>query len=227
MGSHYWTIIAFVSVIFALSSNSFVLAYDPSPLQDFCVADPKATVLVNGRACKDPKLVTADDFSTSGLNASQFPAAFPGSWYSAASVNTIPGLNTLGLTMVRNDYLPGTVIPPHIHSRATELALVLKGTFNLGFAAVDPKDPTKNVVFSKTCNAGDVFVVPQGLVHFGESLGVENGTTITVFNSQSPGFNFVADQLFGKETASFISEDLLAKSFRVDNKVIEEIRSKF
>ncbi|MCD9639320.1 hypothetical protein HAX54_023750 [Datura stramonium] len=61
--------------------SSMSLAFDPSPLQDFCVAvdDSKMLLLellfavfVNGKFCKDPKLVVADDFFKSGLIHFQF-----------------------------------------------------------------------------------------------------------------------------------------------------------
>ncbi|KAI9112417.1 hypothetical protein K1719_016614 [Acacia pycnantha] len=45
-----------------------VLAYDPSPLQDFCVAlNDSVTkgVFVNGKFCKDPMAVKAEDFYSS------------------------------------------------------------------------------------------------------------------------------------------------------------------
>ncbi|VFQ74416.1 unnamed protein product [Cuscuta campestris] len=201
-------------------------AYDPSPLQDFCVYDNTSTVLVNGLACKDRNKVTSDDFFTSGLDGSTAAAAFPNSTFSAASVREIPGLNTLGLTLVRNDYLPGTAIPPHIHNRATELALVLKGNITLGFVSADPATGYKtNRVYSKNCTVGDVFVVPQGLVHFGMVSSDGDATTITAFNSQSPGFNFVAAQVFGKGLS--LPKDFLAKSFQVTDQIIEEIQNHF
>ncbi|KAK9292621.1 hypothetical protein L1049_020596 [Liquidambar formosana] len=56
------------AVLLALVS-SFASAFDPSPLQDFCVAlnDSASAVFVNGKFCKDPKLATADDFFFSRL----------------------------------------------------------------------------------------------------------------------------------------------------------------
>ncbi|KAK8466710.1 hypothetical protein PHAVU_008G151400 [Phaseolus vulgaris] len=53
----------FLVAILALTS-SIASAYDPSPLQDFCVAlnDTKNAVFVNGKLCKDPKVVKAEDF---------------------------------------------------------------------------------------------------------------------------------------------------------------------
>ncbi|VFQ94981.1 unnamed protein product [Cuscuta campestris] len=201
-------------------------AYDPSPLQDFCVFDNTSTVLVNGLACKARDKVTAEDFFTSGLNTSTAEAAFPNSTFSAASVTTIPGLNTLGLTLIRNDYLPGAAIPPHVHSRATELALVLKGTITLGFVSADPATGYKNnTAYLKECAEGDVFVVPQGLVHFGQVSSDGDATTITAFNSQNPGFNFVPAQVFGRSLS--LPQGFLAKSFQVTDQIIEEIQNHF
>nr|GMD35737.1 putative germin-like protein 2-1 [Ipomoea batatas] len=170
MAIHMTLTLAIISLV-----SSFAHAYDPSPLQDFCVAsnDPKATIFVNGRACKDPKLVTAEDFFTSGLNTTKFPA-FAGSTYSAASINEIPGLNTLGLTLVRNDFAPNSVSPPHIHPRAAELVLILEGRVYFEFVTVDPSDRTKNRVYASTYNTGDVFVIPQGHIHFGANIGTGN-----------------------------------------------------
>ncbi|GLT53975.1 hypothetical protein SLA2020_272090 [Shorea laevis] len=49
---------------------SIASAYDPTPLQDFCVAVNSSTdaVFFNGKFCKDPKLVTPNDFFFAGLN---------------------------------------------------------------------------------------------------------------------------------------------------------------
>ncbi|KAJ0586620.1 putative rmlC-like cupin domain superfamily, rmlC-like jelly roll protein [Helianthus annuus] len=51
-----------------LTTCSIAFASDPSPLQDFCVADPNSPVFVNGVVCKDAKLVKADDFLFRGLH---------------------------------------------------------------------------------------------------------------------------------------------------------------
>ncbi|ERN18736.1 hypothetical protein AMTR_s00067p00013880 [Amborella trichopoda] len=53
---------------------SLALASDPSPLQDFCVADNASKVFVNGKVCKDPKLAQANDFFFSGSTS---PATRP------------------------------------------------------------------------------------------------------------------------------------------------------
>ncbi|KAJ6854800.1 hypothetical protein NC651_039684 [Populus alba x Populus x berolinensis] len=57
-----------VFVLLALCS-SLAFASDPSPLQDFCVAinETDGAVFLNGKFCKDPKLVTEKDFFFSRL----------------------------------------------------------------------------------------------------------------------------------------------------------------
>ncbi|KAF3951626.1 hypothetical protein CMV_022745 [Castanea mollissima] len=64
-GVPYVVTVAILALAFSLAS-----AYDPSPLQDFCVAinNTDSAVFVNGKFCKDPATVTANDFFFSGLN---------------------------------------------------------------------------------------------------------------------------------------------------------------
>ncbi|KAL1557597.1 germin-like protein subfamily 1 member 11 [Salvia divinorum] len=51
--------ILFIALAF-LNSIRISMAFDPSPLQDFCVAPALGLAVTS--TCKDPKLVTADDF---------------------------------------------------------------------------------------------------------------------------------------------------------------------
>ncbi|KAG5614700.1 hypothetical protein H5410_014524 [Solanum commersonii] len=62
------SLVLIIAIMAVLSSMSH--ASDPSPLQDFCVAvdDSKNAVFVNGKFCKNPMYVTADDFFRPGLN---------------------------------------------------------------------------------------------------------------------------------------------------------------
>ncbi|KAF9605159.1 hypothetical protein IFM89_014150 [Coptis chinensis] len=59
-------IIIFLSLL--VFTCSFALAFEPSPLQDFCIADSTSSARVNGLVCKDPKLAQANDFFFSGLH---------------------------------------------------------------------------------------------------------------------------------------------------------------
>ncbi|VAH92634.1 unnamed protein product [Triticum turgidum subsp. durum] len=64
-----------------------------------------------------------------------------------------PGTNTLGVSMNRVDFAPGGTNPPHIHPRATEIGIVMKGElFNVG------KTEATMVVSFNSQNPSIVFV---------------------------------------------------------------------
>ncbi|WVZ77770.1 hypothetical protein U9M48_025595 [Paspalum notatum var. saurae] len=195
------------------------LAYDPSPLQDFCVADTASNVFVNGLACKDPAQVCAADFSHSGLqNAGDTANAF-GSKVTLVDVKALPGLNTLGVAMARLDLAPGGLNPPHTHPRATEVLTVVEGEMYVGFIATD------GTLFAKVLREGDVFVFPKGLVHFEFNAGSRPAFGIAGLSSQNPGLVRVADSLFGANPA--ISDQVLAKAFRIDAATVQRIKQQF
>ncbi|XP_027350536.1 germin-like protein subfamily 1 member 7 isoform X3 [Abrus precatorius] len=111
-------VVYFLVATLALAS-SLVFAYDPSPLQDFCVAINETDgVFVNGKFCKDPKLVKAEDFFK---HVDPGNANNPlGSQVTPVFVDQLPGLNTLGVSLARIDFAPKGLNPPHIHPRGTE-----------------------------------------------------------------------------------------------------------
>ncbi|KAF2317902.1 hypothetical protein GH714_041222 [Hevea brasiliensis] len=63
-------------------------------------------VLVNGVACKDPKMVEANDFFFTGLHLPGDTSNAVGSKVTPVNVAQIPGLNTLGISLARIDYAP-------------------------------------------------------------------------------------------------------------------------
>ncbi|KAL0339558.1 UNVERIFIED_CONTAM: putative germin-like protein 2-1 [Sesamum radiatum] len=83
----------------ALSFGLLAFAFEPSPLQDFCVADSTSSARVNGQPCKSPALVQASDFSFSGLHLPGNTSNPNGSKVTPVSVAQLPGLNTLGISM--------------------------------------------------------------------------------------------------------------------------------
>ncbi|OAY71270.1 Germin-like protein 3-8 [Ananas comosus] len=84
---------------------------------------------------------------------------------------------------------------------------------------------TANAFYSKTLKAGENFVIPRGLVHFQYNVGTGNAVVITAFNSQLPGVVLAPFTLFGSTPA--IPNDVLTKTFQVDQNVINLLKSKF
>ncbi|PNT06806.1 hypothetical protein POPTR_013G052000v4 [Populus trichocarpa] len=210
--------------VFLAFAASFAFASDPSPLQDFCVAinDTKDGVFVNGKFCKDPKLATENDFFFPGLNIARNTSNPVGSVVTPANVAQIPGLNTLGISLVRIDYAPyGGLNPPHTHPRATEILTVLEGTLYVGFVTSNPD----NRLITKVLHPGDVFVFPVGLIHFQFNVGKTKASAIGALSSQNPGVITIANAVFGSTPP--IRSDVLAKAFQVDKKIVDYLQKQF
>ncbi|XP_006362217.1 putative germin-like protein 2-3 [Solanum tuberosum] len=210
-----------LNLIAVVSFCCVVIAFEPSPMQDFCVADPTSTVKVNGLSCKDPKSVIAEDFFFSGLHLSGNTSNTFGSKVTPANVAQIPGVNTLGISLARVDYAPWGINPPHTHPRATEILTVLEGFLQVGFVTSNPE----NRHITKVLKKGDVFVFPIGLVHYQRNVGNGNAVAFAALSSQNPGVISVANAVFGSEPT--IATDILAKAFQVDATVVAQIQSKF
>ncbi|XP_020268784.1 putative germin-like protein 2-1 [Asparagus officinalis] len=202
-------------------TSSLATASDPSQLQDFCVADNMSHVFVNGLVCKDPKLALADDFFFSGLNMPGNTSNRLGSKVTLVSAANLPGLNTLGISLARLDFAPYGLNPPHTHPRATEILTVLEGTLYVGFVTSNPD----NKLFTKVLKKGDVFVFPQGLIHFQFNTGYTNAIAIAGLGSQNPGVITIANAVFGAKPP--ISDDVLAKAFQIDKKLVDWLQAQF
>ncbi|PIN05088.1 hypothetical protein CDL12_22362 [Handroanthus impetiginosus] len=203
-------------------------ASDPSPLQDFCVAvnDSMAAVFVNGKICKNPNQVVAEDFFFPGLNKPGNTSNPLGSKVTLVNVNQLPGLNTLGISLARLDFAPYGLNPPHTHPRATEILVVIQGTLYVGFVTSNPADPNqKNELFTKYLYPGDVFVFPQGLIHFQFNVGHENSLAFAGLSSQNPGAITIANAVFGSDPP--INPDVLTKAFQVEKNMIDYLQAQF
>ncbi|KAF5771813.1 hypothetical protein HanRHA438_Chr13g0580671 [Helianthus annuus] len=144
-----------------------------------------------------------------------------GSNVTAVTVAELAGLNTLGISLARIDFAPGGINPPHTHPRATEVLTVIEGSLLVGFVTSNPD----NRLFTKMLEKGDVFVFPQGLIHFQKNVGYGHALAIAGLSSQNPGVITIANAVFGSNPD--IAEDILAKTFQVDIKVVRQIQSKF
>jgi quercetin dioxygenase-like cupin family protein len=178
-------------------------------------------VFVNGKFCKDPKLVNANDFFFQGLNIPRSTATQLGSTVTLLNVDKIFGLNTLGISLARIDFAPYGLNPPHTHPRATEILVVLEGTLLVGFVTSNPD----NRLITKTLNAGDVFVFPIGLIHFQFNVGKTNAVAFAGLGSQNPGLIVIAKNVFGSNPP--INPNVLTKAFQLDKNVVESLQKKF
>ena len=151
-----------------------------------------AALRLNGFPCKKPESVTPNDFFSDVLSLPGNTGNPVGSAVTAANVEKLPGLNTLGMSMSRVDYGPGGVNPPHTHPRATEIIFVLEGSLDVGFVTTSGK------LFARTVCKGELFVFPRGLVHFQRNNGGVNAVAISAFNSQLPGTQYLATAMFGE-----------------------------
>ncbi|CAE6205812.1 unnamed protein product [Arabidopsis arenosa] len=216
--------LSFLAVLSLLALTlPLAIASDPSQLQDFCVsANTSANgVFVNGKFCKDPKLVTAADFFFSGLQNARPITSPVGSTVTAVNVNNLPGLNTLGISVARIDYAVNGQNPPHTHPRASEILYVATGTLYVGFVTSNPE----NRLFSKTLYEGDVFVFPEGLIHFQVNVGKYPAVALAGLSSQNPGVITIADTVFGSNPQ--IDPGFLASAFQVDRKIVMDLQTKF
>ncbi|XP_057809535.1 putative germin-like protein 2-1 [Salvia miltiorrhiza] len=217
-----------INVVVMLWWASIAYAADPGQLQDFCVAlpDSKSDVFVNGKFCKDPNLVVAKDFLFQGLNIPGNTSNQLGSAVTAVNVNQLPGLNTLGVSLARIDYAPYGLNPPHTHPRASEALLLLEGTLYVGFVTSNPADPNqRNKLFTKYLKPGDVFIFPQGLIHFQFNVGKTNAVAFAGFGNQNPGVITIANAVFGSDPK--INPDVLAKAFQVEKNIIDILQAQF
>ncbi|XP_050373649.1 putative germin-like protein 2-1 [Argentina anserina] len=220
-GAHFPAAAAFA--LLALATFHLVSASDPSSLQDFCVAlKPNETaVFVNGIVCKDPKLVTANDFFFFGLQNPGNTSGPLGSRVTPVNVEQIGGLNTLGISLARIDYAPYGLNPPHTHPRGSEILVVMEGTLLVGFVTSNPE----NRLITKVLNAGDVFVFPVGLIHFQFNIGKGKAVAFAGLSSQNPGLIIIANNVFGSTPP--INLDVLTKAFQVDNNVVQYLQKQF
>ncbi|KAJ7977769.1 Germin-like protein 1 [Quillaja saponaria] len=197
---------------------SIALASDPDTLQDLCVALPSSGVKVNGFACKNEANITEADFFFAGIAKPGVINNTVKSVVTAANVEKIPGLNTLGVSFSRIDYAAGGLNPPHTHPRATEIVFVLEGELDVGFIT------TANKFISKKIKKGEVFVFPKGLVHFQKNNGDKPAAVISAFNSQLPGTLSIAAALF--TSTPTVPDDVLTQTFQIGTKEIDKIKAK-
>lgn len=126
-----------------------VLFFPSSQAADFCVAKLKGAGNPSGYACRNPAIVTVDDFVFKGLGVAGNTTNIISAAVTPAFVQQFPGVNGLGLSTARLDLAPGGVIPMHTHPAASEILFVVTGKITAGFIS-----SSANMVYVKTLNKG-------------------------------------------------------------------------
>ncbi|KAG5414067.1 hypothetical protein IGI04_001634, partial [Brassica rapa subsp. trilocularis] len=135
------------------------------------------------KECKDTTQVTPQDFYFQGLaTAGAASNTSTGAIVTGATVEKLPGLNTIGLSMSRIDYAPNGLNPP----------ASAQGQLYVGFVT------TAGKLVAKHINKGEVFVFPKGLLHFQKNVAKSApASVIAAFDSQLPGTQSLVSSLFG------------------------------
>ncbi|XP_021741661.1 auxin-binding protein ABP19a-like [Chenopodium quinoa] len=161
---------------------------------DFCVGDLSLPSGPSGYACKDPAKVTADDFVHSGLGVAGNTTNMFKFGASVAFSPQFPGLNGMGISMVRADLGVGGAVPIHTH-RVAELLVLVEGTVIGGF--ID----SNNTAYYKTLHKGDIMIFPPQLLHFQVNVGSTPVVAYASFASDNPGVQPV-DAVFTNDLPS-------------------------
>ncbi|KAF8413485.1 hypothetical protein HHK36_001472 [Tetracentron sinense] len=194
-----------VTVFLALTS-SLAFASDPSPLQDFCLA------------VDDPKRTCSLFFFSSQLLSLQCLLLFVnGKFCKDPKLATAEDFSFKGLNIAGNT---ANKVGSNV-TQTTEILTVLEGTLYVGFVTSNPE----NRLITKVLNKGDVFVFPEGLIHFQFNTAHTNAVAIAALGSQNPGVITIANAVFGSKPP--ISDDVLAKAFQVDKKVVDYLQAQF
>ncbi|KAJ8424157.1 hypothetical protein Cgig2_001619 [Carnegiea gigantea] len=218
-------ILTFVGLLAIASYVAY--ATDPTQLQDFCVGvnHPHDAVFVNGLLCKNPMDVTPEDFLFQGIDEPRSTNNRMGSNVTLVNASLLPGLNALGISVARVDYAPyGGLNAPHIHPRATEVLTVIEGTLFAGFVTSNIPN-MGNKFFGRILKKGDVFVFPQGMIHFQFNIAKTPAVAISHLSSQNPGVITIGAATFGSKPP--ISVDVLSKAFQLNPKVVNYLQSRF
>eukprot|EP01018_Ginkgo_biloba_P022792 Gb_17656 [translate_table: standard] len=71
------------------------------------------------------------------------------------TMNNTPNFNTQGLALALTDLDKGGFVPPHIHSKMSEITFIIKGHLLVGFVE------TSNKLFSQHLEVDDALVFPR------------------------------------------------------------------
>lgn len=147
--------------------------------------DAKKLVLKSGA---DLQKNLVFDFSNAVPAAGEF-----GGKKKAATIDTFPFLNAMGLSTTVATLSACGMNTPHVHPRGNEFLTVVDGTLSTGM--ILENGFTKEIVGSLNKFQGTVF--PQGAIHYQFNPTCNDATFVATLNNEDAGTNSVAQGFFG------------------------------
>ncbi|KAJ7552715.1 hypothetical protein O6H91_06G066600 [Diphasiastrum complanatum] len=154
-----------------------------------------------------------DFFTFTGFRGGLSPA--PGETaFKTAFVTDFPALLDLGISCSLMYFQPQGVLAPHYHPQGSKLIYVMEGTLTVGFIDSGIK------LINQTLQAGDVFVVPRGHIHFMVNFNhTQEAKVIFSFSNSNPGKIDLPSNILGAGIPQFVLE----KSFSYYKDEIQQI----
>ncbi|KIY02548.1 uncharacterized protein Z520_01013 [Fonsecaea multimorphosa CBS 102226] len=108
-----------------------------------------------------------------------------------ANAATFPATVGHGMTMAMLNLGPCSMLPPHIHPRATNFVVAISGTTTTYMVA---ENGARTV--AETLSPGQMTIFPQASVHTMINMGCENAQLISALNSDDSGTTNLANAFF-------------------------------
>lgn len=203
-------------IIFLLNSSS---SSSNAAVQDFCVGDLTGPENPAGYPCKNISKVTANDFYFPDFLTPHI--TYLPKFNASATLGFtpyFPGVNGLGLSLVCFAIEVGSFVPSHTHPRANEVIVMIEGSIIAGFISSD------NKAYYKTLQKGDVFIFPQGLLHFEVNVGNITAKILAAFEGSSPGIQGTIMSLTGNDLPSDVVQKV---SLIFDKDMVKKFKAMF
>jgi len=110
----------------------------------------------------------------------------------AAIPTNFPALIGHGIAMTVGFIAPCGINLPHTHPRATEINIIIAGSFRAGFFL---ENGARFIGHNLT--SGMMTIFPQGSIHFEQNLECQPATFVAAFNSEDPGVQTTTLSYFG------------------------------
>ncbi|OQV11163.1 hypothetical protein CLAIMM_15043 [Cladophialophora immunda] len=108
-----------------------------------------------------------------------------------ANAATFPATAGHGMTMAILNLGPCSMLPPHIHPRATNFVVAISGTTQTYMVA---ENGARTV--TETLRPGQMTIFPQASVHTMMNMGCDNAQLVSALNSDDSGTTNLANTFF-------------------------------